>query len=112
MKDGNWTMHNKARRDFGQQHDPYSTKSLWGPNHPKWIIKKWAGGQIVTESKIDQDSCTPILTIKLMTDEQLNGAYFLSILNVLTDFFSLSHFLFTDVTSSCSHYHLNCGEEM
>ena len=76
MKDGNWTMHNKARRDFGQQHDPYSTKSLWGPNHPKWIIKKWAGGQIVTESKIDQGSCTPILTIRLMKNEQLLGAYF------------------------------------
>ena len=76
MKDGNWTMHNKARRDFGQQHDPYSTKSLWGPNHPKWIIKKWAGGQIVTESKIDQGSCTPILTIRLMKNEQLLGSYF------------------------------------
>ena len=76
MKGGNWTKHNKARRDFGQQHDEDSTKSLWGPKHPHWVVKKWSGGQIVTKSKIDQGSCTPILTIRLMKNEQLLGAYF------------------------------------
>ena len=76
MKGGNWTKPNNARRDYSQQHDEDSTKSLWGPKHPHWVVKKWSGGQIVTESKIDQGSCTPILTIRLMKNEQLLGAYF------------------------------------
>ena len=76
MEDGNWTMPNKARRDYNQQHDEESTKALWGPKHPHWVVKKWSGAKIVTESKIDQSSCTPILTIKLMKYEQLNRAYF------------------------------------
>ena len=76
MKGGNWTKPNNARRDYYQQHDEDSTKSLWGPKHPHWVVKKWSGGQIVTESKIDQGSCTPILTIRLMKNEQLLGSYF------------------------------------
>ena len=74
MKGGNWT--GNARRDYNQQHDEDSTKSLWGPNHRHWVVKKWSGGPIVTESKIDQGSCTPILTIRLMKKDKLLGAYF------------------------------------
>ena len=44
-----------------------ATKSLWGPNYPDWVIKRW--GKIITQSQIDQGSCTPILTIRLVEEK-------------------------------------------
>ena len=38
------------------------------------MIKPW--GEIYTESEIDQSSCTPILTIRLMKKEQLSDFNF------------------------------------
>ena len=70
-KDGNWTTPKLARNDFGYYHDPDS-RSYWGPAYP--VIKPW--GEIYTESEIDQSSCTPILTIKLMKKEQLSDFNF------------------------------------
>ena len=51
-----------------------ATKSLWGPNYPDWVIKRW--GKIITQSQIDQGSCTPILTIRLVEEKQLFKTYF------------------------------------
>ena len=70
-KDGNWTTPKLARNDFGYYHDPDS-RSYWGPAYP--VIKPW--GEIYTESEIDQRSCTPILTIRLMKKEQLSDFNF------------------------------------